>query len=514
MQSFLKNVTALWIAFGVLVLSTLFTWIFVPEQPWVWIGLGVLTLGVLGLITAYYWKALTGRTGAHAVRSIVTVLLVLGFLTLLNFLAVRYPYKLDLTKNKIHTLSDQTIKIVKALDAPLKVRFFSSLAEKEKNKELLERYKGLSPNFQLIYVNPEKEIMAVRQEGITESETLLLEYGDRREKVVRPDEQKLTNTIIKITRTTKQTLCAITGHGERDLKSTDKMGFSNVKAAMEAPQVTTVKEVNLPQEPTIPKDCSAIAILGPQKPFFEKEVTALSEFLQNGGRAFFALDPAPDGKEKNPELVQLLSGWGVKVRSELILDEVTGRLIGDLSAIITQDYSREHVITKEFSLQTYFPGARPLEMTQPVPVGLNAQWIVRTLPTSWGESDFEGLRKGRIQKNPGQDVFGPLIVGLTVEGKKADSKATKNTRIVVFGNSLFAVNAQARYGGNMDLFLNATSWLLEEEGMISIRPKDDAGSKLMISRQAFLAIMLITIVIAPLLIAVSGIVIWVRRRKL
>jgi ABC-type uncharacterized transport system involved in gliding motility auxiliary subunit len=85
---------------------------------------------------------------------------------------------------------------------------------------------------------------------------------------------------------------------------------------------------------------------------------------------------------------------------------------------------------------------------------------------------------------------------------------------VVFGSGQFANNSYSRYGGNLDLFLNSVSWVLEDESMISIRAKDEDDSKIELSQNQGVAIFWICVVIAPLLIAAAGIVIWVRRKKL
>jgi len=505
----------LWVSLGLILFCLLISKIFFPTIEWLsFVLLGLVIANITYLIIENK-KALTGRAAAYSINSIVTVVLVLALLGLINFIAIRYPKKLDLTKNKIHTLSDQTTKVVKNLSEPLTATFFGSLAEKEKNKNLFENYTGLNPNFKFEYADKDKDIVRAKKAGVTKSETLLLSYKDRTSKIEGPTEEKLTNAIIKLVKEKRQTLCNITGHGERDFNASDENGYATIKQGLEN-QTYTLKELNLPQQKSIPQECDAIALLGPQKAFFDVEVKMISEYLNEGGRAMIALDLAIDRPESFTPIMKLLEQWHVKVRNELIIDPVTGQLGGDLATVIVSEFSKDSPITKDHapSMQGFFPVSRPLEIISNAHAGLNVSWLLKTMPTSWGETNLEELKKGKLNRNPGQDIVGPLTVGVTIEGKAQKSKATRNTRIVVFGTSLFARNAQAKFGGNYDLFLNAASWTLEDESLISIRTKEEGSNKVTLSKQAGLMISWLTIIIIPLLVAIMGIVIWVRRRKL
>ena len=95
--------------------------------------------------------------------------------------------------------------------------------------------------------------------------------------------------------------------------------------------------------------------------------------------------------------------------------------------------------------------------------------------------DLKDLAKGEIQFKEGHDRPGPLNAALVVDGKKNDSSATRNTRIVAFGSSQFATNHFARFAGNLDFFINSVSWLMEDESLISIRDKEEGPGKVELS---------------------------------
>jgi ABC-type uncharacterized transport system involved in gliding motility auxiliary subunit len=164
--------------------------------------------------------------------------------------------------------------------------------------------------------------------------------------------------------------------------------------------------------------------------------------------------------------------------------------------------------------QTLFPFTRPLNIIPGAPAGMNVQWIARTSEAAWGETSMEDLAKGQVSLNRGVDKPGPLNVAVAVEGKLADSKAEKKTRLVVYGSSLFASNNYGRLGPNYDFLVNAVNWTLEDEGLISIRAKEDEPAKISLTGVQLNLIQLIAIAVLPLLIASSGIGIWIYRRRL
>jgi ABC-type uncharacterized transport system involved in gliding motility auxiliary subunit len=128
-------------------------------------------------------KNLKKRATLYGLNSFITVLLVLGILGVLNFLGSRYPLKWDLTKNKVHTLSDQTVKLVKGMKQSVKTTLFSKLQQKEQLRPLLENYKALNPQFEIEYIDPDREPARAKQAGIKKYGTLKLTVGTRENQV-------------------------------------------------------------------------------------------------------------------------------------------------------------------------------------------------------------------------------------------------------------------------------------------------------------------------------------------
>jgi ABC-type uncharacterized transport system involved in gliding motility auxiliary subunit len=512
-QSADRLTPVLWIAAGVLSLLLLFARAVYPEIIALTILIGLPLIGVLGGLVVQNQKALKSRTAAYGLNSVVTVLLVLGIVGVLNFLASRYPLKLDLTKNKVHTLSDQTVKLVKGLQKPVKATLFAKVQQKDQARPLLENYKGLNPKFEVEYVDPDREPTRVKQLGIKKYGTLHLVVGTRENKIEDVNEEKLTNALIKLVKDKSTVLCSVTGHGEKNFSSQDAEGYETIRKAL-TDQSYEIKDLNLLQEGKVPESCNGIAILGPNKAFFAPEIKIIQEYLDKGGKAIIAIDLNIKGGEYAPELLPILQAWHVKPLTALVVDPVSRMLGVDSSVAILANFSRDNAITKDFQGNCFFPFTRPLEIISGAPAGMNVQWIGQTTPKSWGVMDLSQLAKGEVQFNPGKDKQGPLNAAIAIEGKQKDSQASQKTRMVVFGTSLFATNNFSRYGGNLDFFVNSVSWVMEDESLISIRAKEDGPGKVELSQKAGTFIFLLTVVAIPLIVAAAGVIIWAIRRRM
>jgi ABC-type uncharacterized transport system involved in gliding motility auxiliary subunit len=93
-----------------------------------------------------------------------------------------------------------------------------------------------------------------------------------------------------------------------------------------------------------------------------------------------------------------------------------------------------------------------------------------------------------------------------------ESKA-KPGRLVVFGDSDFASNAQIGSVGNPTLLLNALNWLVERENLLAIPAKKADQIQLDLTRRDLGTIYLIVLVALPLASLSAGVAVYLRRRR-
>ena len=487
------------------------------------LGLGLLLLLVnLYLNFGDVRRFLGKRSTRYGSNLIVLAIIVLSISVLVQALATRHNLRWDLTENQRFSLSQQSRKILKNLKKNTEIIAFYRDTEEGKQslKDLLEEYANSSSRFKYRFVDPDRSPNLAKEYKVTAYGTLVLESGGKREKVEIGTEQFITNGLIKVTRDAEKTVYVVTGHGEKQITSPDKNGFSAAKQAIED-QNYKVKELVLLREKQVPQDASAVVIPGPTQDFFPQEISELTDYVNRGGKLLVMVEPMTE----TPRLNQFLEDDGIQVGNNEIIDRLSRVFGADYTMPVVTQYAR-HPITENFGVATFFPSTRSVTPVKKPKTGVQVQPLALTGPNSWAETDLNRLRQGSAEFNEGKDMAGPVSIaavssiepkepenpkGLLFSGKTEPRKAGK-ARLVVFGDSDFAGNTALGIPGNRDLFLNALSWLAEEEELIAIRPKDQSNSPLLLSATEGRLAFWFPIVILPAMVLGAGVfAIWRRR---
>jgi ABC-type uncharacterized transport system involved in gliding motility auxiliary subunit len=291
-----------------------------------------------------------------------------------------------------------------------------------------------------------------------------------------------------------------------------------------------------------------LIIDAPQKDLLPNEVAALGRYLDRGGRIFLLLDPYHDAGLKN-----LLAGYGVALDDGMIFE--INQLTQDraiLSPIVTQ-YPPQR-ITREFTLATIFPFARPLFLNKDVKTATLVP-LVNTSPSSWEKLGKDWQKDWQKEKKPlydeKTDKKGPFTIAALVEPKlakklevpskpatktetpakpeaspKAPAKPDQKTAtpekpkenaqayLAVFGDADFASDQFFNQLGNGDLFLNTVNFLSAEEKQIIIRKTSANFEPLLLSSWKIFIVFLVSVILLPLAMLIAGVAVYLRRRAL
>jgi ABC-type uncharacterized transport system involved in gliding motility auxiliary subunit len=173
--------------------------------------------------------------GASAALLIV---IALGVAVLANAVSLRYNARWDLTENKRHSLSPQTVKLLKALKSPVEVIGFfrSDTPGKRTAEDLLKQYAQASDGkFTYRVEDPDRSPGLARRYGVETYGTLVMQSGEKSEKVLDAEEERLTNALVKVTRPGNPIVYFVKGHGERDISSSERTGMSQAKGSSRRP---------------------------------------------------------------------------------------------------------------------------------------------------------------------------------------------------------------------------------------------------------------------------------------
>jgi len=479
-------------------------------------ALGAAALvGYLVLNAGQFKQGHKRRAFLYSSNLLLIVALVLAILVLFNYIGARHHARLDFTAGKVHSLSDQSIKVAKALKADILVKAFfrESNYGRARMEDLLKIYAFHSPRVKYEFIDPDKNPGLIKRYEIAQDGTTIFESGDKDNRITTVTEEDVTNAIIKVTREKKKTVYFLEGHGEKSTDVTEEPGFSYAKDDLSKMGYTVKKQV-LAQSANFPADCALLIVPGPEKDLAANELETIENYLRGGGRVFFLVDP-----QAAPGLTPFLAKFGFKLDNDIIVDSVSRLMGGDYFMPIVGDYE-SHEITKNFRFASLYPLVRSVEPIEPKPEGVvSSQALAKTSANSYAKKDFV-LKARMTLKEIGfdakKDKAGPLsIAGVAVIKGKADASGkSADGRLAVFGDSDFATNRYAGMYGNGNLFLNVANWLTEESDLISIQPKTQNPRSIQLTAAQGRTIFWVSVVILPLLVLAAGIAIFIRRRAL
>ncbi|MBI5778700.1 MAG: GldG family protein [Planctomycetes bacterium] len=475
---------------------------------------------------------------------LVMILVALAILAGVNYVSSRQFYRHDCTFSNEYSLSDKSKELIGQLKAPLTIyTFFGQPRDRAMYDaqriiaDLLEEYKIYSKGMITleivnVIVNPSR-VDAIQKEYKLETlsyNDILLLSGDTKKTVNLTEtyeteygqygqpggiksfkgEERLTSAIMTMVKTQKITVYFTMGHNEGDIANQSPEGFSTfVQRYLQEENIET-KKLNLLETTEIPRNCSALIILGPKAPVSAPERNLISNYLKNGGRALITVDPLAD-----TGLTELLAEWNVRISDGIVLDaEKCAVILGmkDISCIAAETYGNHPITNKMRGEASILPGARAVESISPT----IATDLLKSSGNSWLETNIEDLAKGKQPAfNKDSDRRGPISLGVAVTKKETD----KETRLVVIGNSGMIQNklidgSNPIMGfGRVDLALNSVKWLTGQEVFITIEPKkvEDRSVKLTPGRLAFL--FWFSLLMVPAIGAAFGIAMWLIRRK-
>lgn len=473
------------------------------QDVWGWFNLSLLIVGGVLLLASVILNFkdilgyFTGRTGKLSANMAILTVAVIGLIAIANYLGYRHHKRIDLTSEGLYSLSDQTKKVLKNLPKEVKVYKFDQTPDQRLADEMAE-FSYVTNKISYEYVDPVKRPEIARQYAVKSYGETVVTAGDRTERPSATDEQAMVNAILKVTRDTLKTVCFTEGHEEKSLTE----AFSAVESKLKAENYQT-KTVNLAQqkEKFVPSECAVLVVAGPKTAFLQPETSMIGQYLDNGGKAMFLIDPDTD-----PQLNDVLKKWSIELGNDLVLDfSAAGQVFGPAAPIVN-NYAT-HPITENFARgMTVFPQARSVKVISGGS-GVNSTTLLTGSPNSYGETDLKANAEPKYDE--GKDTKGPVSVGAVASKNLGENK---EARLVVIGDSDFASNQAFRVSRNGDLFMNSINWLAQDEDLISIRPKLATNRSVTMNAEQQNTFWILVVIFMPLAALGAGAFVWWKRR--
>jgi len=435
-----------------------------------------------------------GRTAW--LRGLARVVVALTVTAGLMALAASVDATWDLTERRAYTLTPYTREVLAELPVDVEAMLAVGDSQEIEARLLLEQYAEASDRFRLRVISPR----ALDRQGqrLQGPSRLILRAGDRTRRVPYLSERHVTQTLLEFVGATGSTLCFLTGHGEPDLEERAGNSLSVYRKTLEREGFRAVPLL-LAAEEEVPERCEVVIVVAPERPLLAAEAEALARSYAAGGRLLVFLEP-----DRPVEPAGLLEAQGIRAPAARLVDRES-RPLGspDEATELLINGFVAHPVTQGLGRQTrvVLSGVRPL-----APHGLAA----RGFAFSSRQSRSLPLQDGG--EPPARE--GPFAVAASARASVGEGDASREARVVVFGDADFVTNRYLGLLYNEDLALNAVYHLAGRDDEIRIRPKAESFYQVLLTPERTLAAFQSFALLLPQGILMVGIAVWWRRRRL
>ncbi|MFH0922027.1 MAG: GldG family protein [Fibrobacterota bacterium] len=305
---------------------------------------------------------------ANRTNFLLFIVIVLGFVCVVNYLASRVFVRADLTANKMFTISKASKKVIKNLDDLVTLKVY--ISEKDlpplamnltrSIKDLLSEYEAYGRGKVTVeYFDPtdNPDVKSAAQSlGLQEVPMQIIEkdkqqnvmcfmglailYGDKKEMIpvlnnVGNLEYDLTSRILKVTRTEVKQVGFYFGNGPHMFTGEDMMpqnrqqqppaSYNNIKKGLQ--EQFEVRAVNgLERGEKVPSEIATLVVAGP-KSLSEREKFELDQFVMRGGRLVALIDAMEivtsygvNAMKQAHNSSDLFESYGAKVEQDIVAD--------------------------------------------------------------------------------------------------------------------------------------------------------------------------------------------------
>ncbi len=481
--------------------------------------------------------------------------LIAVLVVLVNYISARRYERFDLTRDQVFTLSERTLHVLGELDKPVELYVFMSSGEQAfaDLRELIERYRAKSDKISVEFVDPDREparfkLMtekfgvrtALQEGGHTEAELALLAVsGDKRWSVTRDDlvdvdfgetgdqakgpkvnvktEQALSGALVQVTSGRPTKVCLSEGHGEWSLTDSADRSLAALKEELKRDNVT-VEALATRGKSELPKECDALFVLGPLKPFSEEEGAALERYLAAGGNVLLALDPVINGDAVPATGLEAFAAQhGIRIDATVLVERNRERLLSPspIETTLIESYGSHAAVRALAPLHVPIVARLSRTLGATGDKDKPVETLLSPSDEAYGEVQLPQIVAGD-QLNPSAgDVLGPVQLALGTVAQKSGENTLPGRRLIVIGDSdwLQPELLHQPQLANVDLLSGITGFLTEREALVSIKPRKIDAQALLITEEGLAGVFWRVVLLMPLAALVLGVGVWWQRRQ-
>ncbi len=450
---------------------------------------------------------------------------------------------IDVTQNKIYSISEQSINEIKNIEKDVKI-YIIGLDENTSLGDLIKQYNHQNPKITYEVIQDIQDRVDIKNKySITdETQVIILETSEQ-SKILTIDElytydyttyqqidiseEKITNALVDLTISKKPKIYFLTGHNEYEINTE-----MTILSAYLENEVNDIETLDLLVKNKIPEDANLLVIASPQKDFLDTEVEQITNYINNGGKILWMNDPTLTNNEY-PNMQKILDLFGAKFEEGVVLEQDENKMALQSPNYIIPEIAYTEAtkdITTDGGILLINAGKITLESDEKLDeLGVTSQTILSTGDTALFRKEVSNTNTSKISS----DEEGSFILGAKLtktiksdsDGNEESEKQENNSKesvMYVISNNFFVVdypitigNAQMypiQFYNNKDYILNTIAELTNREDTISIRK--DTGIITYTATEAQDRNIRILITLYPSIVILIGIIIWfIRKRK-
>ncbi len=473
------------------------------------------------------------KYGGYATAMTITLIIIVVLINVLvTTLDENFNLSLDLTANRVYSLTSQSEYILDNLDQDIYIYTLLNQGEDDLYiQELVNRYKSKSehihyenidmvknPGIVSYYENVKDVTLYSRSIIVSTSQDpkdsmqsfKLLGYNDiysydttTGQSTLFTGEDAITGAIRYVLNPNIPKVWFLDGHG------TESSLWGEMRGSIEGENYDT-EALSLVTNPEDLEKGDILIVFAPTIDLSTDEREVLLDFALDGGKIFFMFEPSVISEL--PNFTAILSHFNLNFEEGVVVENINSmNNYVEYPINVVPDYER-HAITNPMISQG-IPIIIPYSVA--IDIGTEQNGIsVEALLTSSESTFMESIDEEFDYKKNDNAVEGPFTLALAIT-KDADKDADESKIIVSGSAAAFLQLSQMPTIGNEEFFLNAISWMNPAEEDFYIRGKSLQTSVLYFKSlgQIWLVIILVCVVI-PLAAFATGLVIFLRRRHL
>ncbi len=214
------------------------------------------------------------------------------------------------------------------------------------------------------------------------------------------------------------------------------------------------------------------------------------------------------GEASDPLVNYLKQSYGIILGNDMVVDVQAAQSLQQPFIAIADQYAQHAITQKMASLVSMYPTARSVSSDDSVGTDYTKTVLITTADQSWAETDMTTIQDGSMKPDQDVDTVGPVPIAFVTEG------ISNGSRMVVFGDSEYALNSNYDVYGNGDMIINSIDWAAKEENLINLTAKNTVERYLVQPTPYMIGLIFLgSLVVLPGVVIVAGIWTWLLRRK-